>query len=61
MEPQLSFTFYYCVSCGAMFMKNFRDDYCKVCRVAMKVTQVVVATDGGHCLSIRESPAPHES
>ncbi len=49
-------TFYYCTSCGAMSMKNFRDDKCNVCNVIMKVNFVEV---GGAGLEVIEGPAPH--
>jgi hypothetical protein len=44
---------YVCDSCGAVSTKNFRDDSCRVCRVAMKVSQVVIEA------STEWGPAPH--
>jgi hypothetical protein len=54
-----SLTFYYCTVCGAMSMKNFRDDSCRVCRTIMKVNFVEVSTIGGGGLEVTEGPAPH--
>jgi hypothetical protein len=56
--------FFVCDACGAMNMKNFRDDYCRVCRVTMKVSRVTVSVGlrvPGHfpVLSVESEPAPH--
>lgn len=40
-----------------MSMKNFRDESCRVCRVATKVNFVEVTNLGG--LEVFEGPAPH--
>jgi hypothetical protein len=55
-----SLTFYYCTICGAMSMKNFRDEFCRGCGVAMKVNFVEVHNVGGGGLEVIEGPAPHE-
>jgi rubrerythrin len=51
-------SFYYCTACGIMSMKNFRDDACPVCKVAMKVNKVNIYFD--EPAHLEELPAPHE-
>jgi 3-phosphoglycerate kinase len=55
-------TFYACGACGAMSMDNFRDDCCRVCKVAMNVRKHVVVVSGGDSnamLIVSEYLAPH--
>lgn len=51
--------FFVCGSCGAMCFLNFRDDWCSVCNVAMKVKQVTVR-EWGFGLEVKIEDAPHE-
>lgn len=53
--------FYYCGACGIMSMKNFRDDSCPACHVAMNVNEVTVEveTEISARLNVIDLPAPH--
>ena len=44
---------YVCEACGAVSTKNFRDDFCRVCRVTLEVSQVVISA------GVEWGPAPH--
>lgn len=57
---QESLTFYYCISCGIMRMRNFRDEHCVVCGVVGKVNFVEVSNIGGGGLEVIEGSAPHQ-
>lgn len=52
------FRFYCCTSCGAIFMQNFRDEYCRVCKVAGKVDEVNFYFDTPDHIKVLS--APHE-
>lgn len=45
---------YICLECGYVSARNFRDDHCPICRVCMKVSEVII--EGA---SITVSAAPH--
>jgi hypothetical protein len=54
-----AFRFFYCASCGAMSVRNFRDESCPVCRVAMECWMVEVRGETEETLYVTESEAPH--
>lgn len=57
-SPFNTLTFFYCDSCGAMSMKNFRGESCLVCHVIGKVWQVEIYAPDGESVEVRKSPAP---